>query len=54
MENSFWINNKNCKPVKHFVTEKIEPGICEDDEDLKDDEEQHQEHVDPERRVIAG
>ena len=36
------------------MAEQVEPWIREDDEGLQDDEEEHQEDVDPFRHKIAG
>jgi hypothetical protein len=41
-------------PVYQLMAEQVEPWIREDDEGLQDDEEEHQEDVDPFRHKIAG
>ena len=40
-------------PVNELMTEQIESRISEDDECLQEDEEEHEENVDPLRHVIA-
>ena len=41
-------------PVNQLMAEQVEPRIREDDEGLQDDEEEHQEDVNPLRHEVAG